>query len=142
MTLNKPDDVYTFPAIVDGIEKDATCNVWLEGDDPDNVIVEINIADSYFRSESSGCFLALLEIRKSLEEQDIYLFCYGASKNVYQSGMAGDMGSGDMAYRLSMGEQALRKDLVNIFDTGVDIIPSTIAEQVEYYEEWFRSLGQ
>ena len=54
--------------------------------------------------------------------------------------MARNMGSGLLAYRLTPGRQALTKDLVGIFDTGHDVIPATVANQKEHYNDWIRSL--
>jgi len=80
-------------------------------------------------------------IRRSLEQSSWHLLCYGASKNVYPSGMSRGMGSrGHMAYKLQFGQQARMADLVNIFDTGPDVQPASVAEQQEYFEEWLRSL--
>jgi len=67
-------------------------------------------------------------------------FCYGASLNVFPSGMSRDMGLGLKAYRLTKGHQAFNKDLVSIFDAGPDVIPSFVVNQKEYYEDWIESL--
>jgi hypothetical protein len=87
-------------------------------------------ADDYFE--------ALCLIRKRLEVQHLYIFCYGASKNVYPSGMARDMGQGLKAYKLTLGKHAATADLVDIFDSGADIEPATVAEQRSYFEAWLR----
>jgi hypothetical protein len=67
--------------------------------------------------------------------------CYGASLNVYPSGMGRDMGAGLMAYRTTIGKVPELADLVNIFDEGPDFIPATVAQQEEHYQEWLRSRG-
>ena len=51
------------------------------------------------------------------------------------------MGTGELAYRLSIGKPALNEDLVNIFDEPLgNDIPSTVEEQKEYYKAWLMSL--
>lgn len=94
-------------------------------------IIEANAAD-YFD--------AFCQIRLQLEPERLIPFCYGASLHVFPSGMSRSMGSGLKAYRLSAGRQALTKDLVSIFDSGPDIIPSFVANQEEYFDEWIQSL--
>ncbi len=74
-----------------------------------------------------------------MERRGCILVCYGTSVDVKPSGMSLDMGHGDMAYKHTMGEPALRKDMVYIFDTGPDVKPVTIEEQNAYYELWFRT---
>ena len=81
-------------------------------------------------------FHAMQQIRLQLEKDGIYLYCYGASKNVYPSAMSIDMGAGQKAYRLAIGEHAKISSLVSIFDSGDDIVLSTVAEQEQYYRDW------
>jgi hypothetical protein len=54
--------------------------------------------------------------------------------------MALQMGAGEAAYRLTMGEQARRENLVAIFDTGPDINPVFPTDQTSFYEHWLASL--
>jgi hypothetical protein len=81
-------------------------------------------------------FHAMQKIRLELEKDGIYLNCYGASKNVYPSPMSIDMGAGHKAYRLIIGEHARISSLVSIFDSGNDVVLSTVAEQEQYYRDW------
>jgi len=67
--------------------------------------------------------------------------CYGASLNVDPSGMGRDMGAGLMAYRTAIGKAPESAELVHIFDEGPDVIPSTVAQQKEHWQEWLRSRG-
>src|SRR5690242_5679838 len=71
-------------------------------------------ADDYFE--------ALCQIRLVLDQEKLIPFCYGASLNVYPSGMARDMGSGLKAYRMTMGQHVRSQDLVGIFAEGPDVI--------------------
>jgi hypothetical protein len=85
-------------------------------------------------------FDAFRQIRLQLEPERLIPFCYGASLNVFPSGMARDMGSGLKAYRLTIGQKALTKELVSIFDSGHDVVPASVANQEEYFNDWIQSL--
>lgn len=84
-------------------------------------------------------FEALLVVRRrALEPKGLIPFCYGASLKVWPSGMARDMGRGLKAYKTEIGAQA--RELVGIFETGPDVIPSQVSAQEEYHREWIASL--
>ena len=91
--------------------------------------------------EADDYFDALCEIRQRLASEGLIPFCYGASLNVYPSGMSRSMGGGLKAYRLTSGRQALMADIVEIFAEGPDIIPASVELQKKFFEEWLRSLG-
>jgi hypothetical protein len=92
-------------------------------------------------AEASDYFEALCRVREVLEQDGARLLCYGASRDVYPSGMARDMGSGLRAYRTSMGHRASGSDLMDIFATGPDVQPATVEEQRRYRDEWLVSIG-
>ena len=92
-------------------------------------------------TQDTDCFAAFCQIRKILEIENLIPFCYGASLNVYPSGMCRDMGSGLVAYRNEMGMQAGQGDLVRIFEEGPDVIPSTVENQKQHHNEWLESMG-
>ncbi len=85
-------------------------------------------------------FDAFVEIRRQLEKEALFPFCYGASLNVYPSRMARQMSNGLKAYRLVSGTQAKQDDLVNIFEQGHDVIPASVENQQNFYREWLVSL--
>jgi len=91
-------------------------------------------------SEADDFFDAFCQIRLKLEQHGLIPLCYGASLNVFPSGMSRSMGSGLRAYRLTVGRQALTGDLVSIFDSGPDVIPASVANQKEYFDSWLASL--
>jgi hypothetical protein len=93
-------------------------------------------------AEAPDFFEALRTIRSQLQVDGLIPYCYGASLNVYPSGMARDMGSGLKAYKLTIGERARSDDLVGIFETGGDIIPSRVEAQEEYFKDWLASLSR
>lgn len=91
--------------------------------------------------EADDFFGALQALRvEALEPLGLIPFCYGASLNVWPSGMARDMGRGLKAYRTHMGEPA--RDLVPIFGEGPDVIPATVERQTEYHRDWAQSLSR
>ncbi|HEY5314693.1 MAG TPA: hypothetical protein VIK18_19320 [Pirellulales bacterium] len=90
--------------------------------------------------EGLDFFNATCRIRDQLEAMGWRPFCYGSSKNIYPSGMGRDMGRGLKAYKLELGRTPT--DLVDIFEFGPDVEPSTVAEQRRFWEEWVRSIKQ
>lgn len=89
---------------------------------------------------ASDFFQALSDVRHDLAREGLIPFCYGASLNVYPSGMARQMGAGLKAYRLTMGQQARMADLVEIFSTGPDVIPAHVEAQEAFFQDWIGSL--
>jgi hypothetical protein len=90
-------------------------------------------------ASASDFFKALCDIRLRLEADGLIPFCYGASLNVYPSGMARDMGLGRVGYKLTMGRYARKQDLVSIYAEGPDVIPATVVRQREYFDQWLAS---
>jgi hypothetical protein len=107
-------------------------------EDEDFCLLILDYDDCKLESEEDDFFDALCTIRNHLEQRGLVPLCYGASINVYPSGMGRDMGSGLKAYKMQRGKQA--RDLVHIFATGPDIVPSTVEEQREFFEEWLSAL--
>ena len=105
---------------------------------------ECRVAVSYRgrRLESSGTdfFAAFQQVRLQLESEGLFPACYGASLNVWPSGMCRSMGNGMLGYRLKLGSPTTRDDLVRIFDCGPDVSPASVADQREFFERWGRSL--
>jgi hypothetical protein len=92
------------------------------------------------KGEGDDSFEAFCRVREELESRGWLPLCYGASRNVYPSGMCRDMGGGTVAYKLIMGQLARLEDLVEIFDTGPDVEPATVNEQYKYWRTWLASL--
>ena len=51
------------------------------------------------------------------------------------------MGQGLKAYKQELGRQAMRSDLVMIFNSGPDVQPASVEEQEEFHYQWLQSLG-
>jgi hypothetical protein len=94
-----------------------------------------------FEAVEDNLFDALLAVRAQLEQHGSLIAVRGASIDVWPSGMAFDMGNTQSAVRMTIGKQALLKDLVDIFEVADDVVPATIADQTEYRDRWFRSLS-
>jgi hypothetical protein len=95
--------------------------------------------DKTLEADATDYFEAFCKIRTQLEGERLIPFCYGASLNVFPSGMARDMSAGMTAYRLTLGKKPSRGDLVRIFDEGVDVIPASVRLQKEHFDDWLKS---
>ena len=98
----------------------------------DLVAVEIKLSSKTFFAKAESYFEALQCIRKDLE--------HGAAQNVYPSPMMLSMGEGRSAYKVTLGHQALMKDVVDIFDYDESLICCSVEEQNQYYNNWVKSL--
>jgi|SRR5208282_2066595 len=94
-----------------------------------------------FTKTAHDFFYSLREIRRELDSEGILLNCYGASKNVRPSGMSSSMCGGVRAYKLTLGKKSGLKDIVEIWKTGTDVQPVTVAEQDAFFNEWQKSVG-
>lgn len=97
--------------------------------------------DGEQRAEVSGddFFSCFCELRKRLK--DIVFLCKGAKVNVYPSRMSRQMASGIKAYEVTLGQPALRENLVNIFDYDDEGFISSPQEQHGFHLKWISSLG-
>jgi hypothetical protein len=114
-------------AVVEWWSLDASCDL------------DLSFGGEVFHGSSTDFFAALGEARQRFERDGHRLLCYGASRNVWASGMARDMALGLKVYQLTLGKPGGDVQR-NIFDTGPDVVPSTVAEQEGFYEEWIESL--
>ncbi len=105
-------------------------------------LLRLTYESRQLKAAGGDYFEALCTIRLQLEKLGHSIRCYGASRNVYPSGMARDMGAGLKAYRLQKGHAASMADLVSIFDDGPDVEPVSVGTQRAYYESWLTSLGR
>ena len=108
--------------------------------DDEQCVLTLEMGPERVQAQESDFFEALAKIREVLERRGLVPVCYGASRNVFPSGMARDMGAGLKAYKLTLGQQAFTKDLVGIFDTGPDIDAVFVEEQERFYNGWLNSL--
>jgi hypothetical protein len=101
--------------------------------------LSVNFADgSSSKSSGNNLFECFSKVRASLPK--IVFLCKGAKRNVYPSRMSSQMANGLLAYELELGEQALKKDIVNIFDHDeIDIVGSS-EDQAAFFKKWLESL--
>jgi hypothetical protein len=114
--------------------------LWEETPENDTVLLVLNFENRRIKARDDNFFNALQTIRRQIEPEGYRLNCYGASLNVYPSNMSLDMGSGDKAYKLTLGQPAKSTDIVDIFDTGSDMVLATVDKQEAFYNSWFNSL--
>jgi len=93
--------------------------------------VSIKGAGLRSKGKRGDFFDALEEARLPFEQAGFRLLCYGASLNVFPSGMARDWGLGKEAYQLEKDTGTKE-----IFMTGKDVIPATVKEQRLFYLNW------
>lgn len=81
-----------------------------------------------YQADEADYFEALRKVRRRfLEPKGMIPLCYGASLNVWPSGMSRDMGRGLKAYKFETGAPA--KELVYIFP-GRDAFPRSAARRL------------
>jgi hypothetical protein len=105
----------------------------------DPATLTVNFSDhASIKSSGSSLFECFSQIRLSLP--NIVFLCEGAKRNVYPSRMSSQMASGLLAYEFKLGEQALKKDIVNIFDHDeIDVVEDP-NDQAKFYRIWLESL--
>ena len=91
--------------------------------------VRVTLAGQSDEKTAFDFYKAFQDARAVFEAEGCRFLCYGASLNVWPSGMARDMGIGLKAYRLHKDRNTSLDDLVPIFESGEDITPSTVEEQ-------------
>ena len=104
----------------------------------DEINLKIEIERTIYFSKSDNIFDSIVELRKKLELNNIYLLCNASVINVYPSGMQKEFG-GTKAYKLQMGKQATLNDVVDIFDYDNELKIGSVKEQEEFYESWIES---
>lgn len=113
---------------------------FIENELEDNCSLICRYRGKEIEGHADDFFDALCEVRLKLEIEGLIPFCYGASLNVYPSAMSRQMSLGKTAYRMTLGKQALRSDLVQLFAEGPDVIPAPVAQQREFFQSWVQSL--
>jgi len=107
----------------------------------DEIKLKIEIERTIYSSKSDNIFDSVVELRKKLELNNIYLLCNASVINVYPSTMQKEFG-GTKAYKLEMGKQATLSDVVDIFDYDSELKIVSVKEQEEFYENWIAKFEQ
>jgi hypothetical protein len=128
------DEQYTLRLV--GGDDGETAIFTLFDDEGDQCRIRCEYRGKSAESTATDFFQALCDVRDILGKDGVIPFCYGASLNVFPSGMARDMGQGLKAYRQVMGRHAKRADLVDIFSEGSDVIPASVGAQEQFHRDW------
>lgn len=107
-------------------------------DTSNGVVLKLAIGNKSYNANDTFPFVALCKIREDLEQERKKICCKGNRIDVHPSGR---MLVGFNAYKLVLGNQALDKDIVNIFspETNLSLL-GTVEEQKSKYNEWLNSL--
>ncbi|WP_124301028.1 hypothetical protein [Pseudomonas chlororaphis] len=106
--------------------------------DMENPSIQINLENSGHVFYGDNLFSCFIKLRQNFPE--IKFFCKGAKKNVYPSRASSQMSSGLMAYELQQGKQALRANIVNIFDYEDQDLTNDPSVQLDFFKSWMASL--
>jgi len=109
-----------------------------EAETSENIVLRIQIDGDIISASNEGYFQAYQEIRDTLLQKGYGLKCAGSKLNAVQSSMAS---ATDKVYMVTLGKQAMLKDLVSLYDNAnIDKFPNT-KEQNEFFKKWSLSLG-
>lgn len=142
MTMSDDGNKYRIRLSVRGDETiDADVYIREEIESASECTLTVASSRGTYTATAGDYFDAFCAIRLELEVQSILPLCYGASRNVYPSGMCRDMGRGLTGYKMVKGERARQRDLVHLFTTGPDVDPATVQEQRAFVEQWRNSFS-
>jgi len=100
--------------------------------------IHLKFNDTQLDATHRDFFEALCRLRGQLTGRGLSPLCYGASRNVFPSGMLRDMGNALRAYRLRMGHRG-NAGIVGIFDSGEDLDIVSVETQRQFFDEWLQS---
>jgi hypothetical protein len=87
-------------------------------------------------------FEALVRLRRQLEPEGIMIAVQGCRRDAFPSGMARDMGGGEVIYVIRPGQVARLDEAVDtLADAAVGEL-ATIDEQRAYWEAWLQQPGK
>ena len=109
--------------------------------DSEDCRIELSFDGHSLEATGDDLFESFCRIREQLETRGALPKCYGAHLHAFPSGMSRDMGGGMLLYRLTLGTPALTKNLVHMFEADDDVVPSTVADQREFFDRWIGSPG-
>ena len=108
-----------------------------EAEESENIVIYSKVKYHEVTSISDTYFIAYQEFRDELLALGYGIKCNGSRINAIQSGM---MGATDKVFLVEMGKQALKKDIVNIWDyADIDIFANT-QQQNSFFDQWINSL--
>ncbi len=81
-------------------------------------------------------FVALQEIRRTLEPSGWRVAVQGSRRNAWASGMLRDMIGARRIYLCVLGEEVVPREAVDIFAPAEAVDLGTVDEQVAFFREW------
>jgi len=123
---------------IEDVEKEATIRV--SSDDSSELVVT-TVGGASWQAQAGNPLASLNLIREQIEPQGLYLLCCGSRLDVSASGMARGSRATRKVYRLELGKQAMRENMVDIFDPTEKENVATLQDQREFYQQWAASLG-
>lgn len=108
-----------------------------ETETSDDILLTVKLDNNEIVGSSESYFEAFKQLKDKLLELKYGLKCKGSLPNVVQSGMAANS---DKIYIVELGRQALRKNLVSIYDYADIFEFSNSKEQDEFAEQWYSSV--
>ncbi len=108
-----------------------------EAETSDNIILKSNIEDKEICITDYNYFSTYQKFRDKLLEMNYGIKCKGSQLNAVQSGM---MGACNKIYLVHIGQKALYKNIVSIFEySDMKNFPDTKAQN-DFSEKWFASV--
>ncbi|MCP4098794.1 MAG: hypothetical protein GY880_25795 [Planctomycetaceae bacterium] len=133
------DETHTLPFHHDDHGTHETALTVRDLDDDYLLSCKLPTTGEVITAQAADCYAALQGIRRKTEGRGWSIHCLGARRNVWPSAMSRQMGGGEKAYQLNMGQQAT--EIVCIFDADSNPDGSSVAEQEAYSQNWLKSLG-
>ena len=132
----KGNKMETYEVILVDLNTKDELSVWVQVDEAEtgeNIIISTIIKKQKITSSNYSYLSAFQEFRDKLLITGYGMKCNGSRINAVQSEM---MGATDKMYLVEMGRQALKKDIVHIWDYAeIDAFPDT-KQQDAFFEQW------
>ena len=105
--------------------------------------IQISSDDGNVWHASSGnLFDSLVSIRREMEKEAIFPLCNGARINLAVSSGGRQASATRRVYKVEIGQQAQRHNLVDIFEYAECDSVGTVEEQKEFNRKWVSSLRE
>jgi hypothetical protein len=113
-----------------------------EAEDADQCRLSFQYPGGKITAEARDYFAAMCHIRRELDRAGWRPVCFGSSRNVYPaSAMGCAFSRGMKAEKLRLARPLTLDDVVMIFDSGPDVEPASVEEQIQFFLAWCRSQG-
>lgn len=106
-------------------------------DENEDILMYLQYLNKPYKATGGSYFSTYQSLRDQLLKDGYGLMCNGSYINAIQSAM---MCYVDKVYLVTLGKQALQKDIVNLFDEAdIHEFPDTEKQQI-FQKQWFASL--